>query len=124
MAPEAEASIVFVATTPILRSVPESVEPALKPNHPKARIRHPESAIGRLWPGIACATPFTNFPILGPSTMTPVNAITPPVRWTTPEPAKSTYPWPSPTYLPRVESQPPPHAHAAKIGYIIIDAAN
>src|ERR1035441_4704945 len=43
-APAPEASIVFLATTPILRSVPESVEPALNPNHPKARIRHPERA--------------------------------------------------------------------------------
>ena len=30
-----------------------SVEPALKPNHPNARISVPLTAIGRLWPGSA-----------------------------------------------------------------------
>jgi len=34
----APASIVFVAMTPMRRSEPASVEPALKPNHPKARM--------------------------------------------------------------------------------------
>src|SRR5512135_1392140 len=89
-APEADASIVFVATTEILRSVPASVEPALKPNQPNARMKQPRIAIGRLCPGIARASPRTSLPVRGPRTHAPVNAPAPPVRWTTPEPAKST----------------------------------
>src|SRR5450755_3909768 len=91
-APAPEASIVLTATTEIRRSVPESVEPELKPNQPNARMKQPRKAIGRLCPGIACATPLTYFPIRGPRTISPVTDITPPVRWITPDPAKSTYP--------------------------------
>src|SRR5213083_2480039 len=46
--PAAPASIVFVAMTPMRRSDPASVEPALKPNHPNARMNVPISAIGML----------------------------------------------------------------------------
>ena len=42
----ADASMVFTATTLILRSPPASEEPALNPNHPKARMKHPVSAMG------------------------------------------------------------------------------
>ena len=41
IAPAAPASIVFVATTPMRTSVPASVEPALKPNQPKASTKVP-----------------------------------------------------------------------------------
>ena len=70
----------FVATTAIRRSVPASVEPALNPNQPKARMKQPRTAIGMLCPGMACAFPFTYFPIRGPRTYAPVSAMTPPVR--------------------------------------------
>ena len=55
--PAAPASIVFVAMTPMRRSEPASVDPALNPNHPKARMNVPTNAIGMLWPGIAFAVP-------------------------------------------------------------------
>ena len=38
-------------------SVPASVEPGLKPNHPKARMNVPSTAIGMLWPGMGWALP-------------------------------------------------------------------
>ena len=47
-------------------------------------------------------------PMRGPRILEVTMAITPPVMWTTEEPAKSTWPWPRPKLLPRVESQPPP----------------
>jgi len=47
-APAAEASMVLVATTAIRRSPPARVEPALKPNQPKARIKQPVIAMG-IW---------------------------------------------------------------------------
>ena len=62
----------------------------MNPNQPKARMKQPRIAIGTLCPGMACAFPFTYLPIRGPRTYAPVSAMTPPVRWTTPEPAKST----------------------------------
>ena len=52
-APPAEASMVFMATTPIRRSVPAREEPALNPNHPKARIKVPTTAMGMWCPGMA-----------------------------------------------------------------------
>src|ERR1035437_2452500 len=67
-APEAEASIVFVATTEIRRSVPASVDPALNPNQPNARMKQPSIAIGRLCPGIALTSPLTYLPMRGPRT--------------------------------------------------------
>src|SRR2546426_8457622 len=73
--------MVLVAITPMRRSEPASVEPALKPNHPKARMNVPTSAIGILCPGIALAVPSAvYFPRRGPSSQAVTNAITPPVR--------------------------------------------
>src|SRR5213075_2547765 len=46
--PAAPASIVFVAMTAMRTSEPASVDPALKPNHPKARMNVQTSAIGIL----------------------------------------------------------------------------
>src|SRR5881296_773584 len=114
MLPAAPASMVLVAITPMRRSEPASVEPALKPNHPKARMNVPTSAIGMLCPGIALAVPSALYlPRRGPSSQAVTNAITPPVMCTTEDPAKSTCPWPSPTFLPSMASQPPPQVQLA-----------
>ncbi len=100
-APAAPASMVFTAMTAMRRSPPASVEPALKPNQPNARMKVPATAIGMLWPGIALGVPsFVNLPIRGPSTIAPASAATPPTMCTTPEPAKSTWPLPSPKLPP------------------------
>ena len=108
-APPAEASMVFTATTPMRRSPPARVEPALKPNQPKARMKQPVIAIGMWCPGIAFGEPsLLNLPRRGPRTIAPATAATPPVMCTTEEPAKSSTPWPRPKFLPSVESQPPP----------------
>ena len=88
----------------------DRVEPALKPNQPKARTRVPTTARGRLWPGMAPMVPSArNRPRRGPSTMAPASPVSPPVMWTTLEPAKSTWPWPSRRFAPSWESHPPPH---------------
>ncbi len=91
MLPAAPASIVFAAMTAMRESEPASVEPALNPNHPKQRTNVPKTAMGRLWPGIAFGVPSAlNFPRRAPSNAAPTSPITPPVRCTTPDPAKST----------------------------------
>ena len=80
MLPAAPASMVLVAITPMRRSDPAKVEPALKPNHPKARMNVPINAIGMLWPGIALTVPSAlYFPRRGPSNAAETNAMTPPV---------------------------------------------
>ncbi len=45
-APPADASIVFVATTPMRRSSPAREDPALNPNQPKARMKQPDDRHG------------------------------------------------------------------------------
>ena len=103
-----------MAMTPIRRSVPASVEPALKPNQPNARMNVPIMAIGMWWPGMAFAVPSVLYlPRRGPSIFAPTKAMTPPVMWTTEEPAKSTWPCPRPKLLPSLASQPPPHTQFA-----------
>src|SRR5262249_33310306 len=116
-APVALASIVFTATTAILRSVPASVEPGLNPNQPKARMKVPTIAIGILWAGIGTGVPsFLYFPRRGPINQAPTSARTPPVMCTTEDPAKSTWPWPNPKFEPSVASQPPPQTQFPKTG--------
>ena len=108
-APVAEASMVLVATTPMRRSVPASVEPALKPNHPKARMNVPMTAMGMLCPGIGLGLPsLLYFPVRGPIIHAATREMTPPVMCTTEDPAKSTWPCPRPKFLPSMASQPPP----------------
>src|SRR6266852_5611269 len=51
--PAALASIVLAAIIPMRESEAARVEPALKPNHPNARISVPATAIGRVCPGMA-----------------------------------------------------------------------
>src|ERR1039457_4074730 len=117
-----DASIVFTAITPILKSVPARVEPVLKPNHPKKSTRLPTIAIGIWCPGIALGVPsFLNFPIRGPSTIAPASAETPPTIWTTDDPAKSTTPWPSPKFIPSCDNHPPPQIQFAYNGYVNMD---
>src|SRR2546430_3587334 len=76
--------MVLVAITPMRRSDPASVEPGLKPNHPKHRMKVPTRAIGMLWPGIALADPSGLYlPRRGPRRAAPTSAIIPPVICTT-----------------------------------------
>ncbi len=104
----------FTATRLIRRSVPAKAQPGLKPNQPKARMKDPTTTMGMLWPGIACARLPTYLPTRGPSAIAPARPMTPPIAWTTPEPAKSTAPWPNPQFLPAWASQPPPQTQLAK----------
>src|SRR5207247_16460 len=75
-----------------------SVLPGLKPNHPKARMKQPRSTIVMSWPGIAFGEPFRlYFPIRGPMIIPTASPVSPPTACTTPDPAKSKYPWASVT---------------------------
>src|SRR5215212_3673014 len=91
--PDAPASMVTTATTPMRRLPPPDapkVLPGLKPNQPKARMKQPTAAMLRLWPGIAFGVPSLLYlPMRGPSTSAPAHAAHPPTEWTTPDPAKS-----------------------------------
>ena len=113
-APAAAATLVLSAIRAMLRSVPATVLPALKPNHPNQRMKTPSDASGRLWPGMARAVrpePFcTYLPTRGPMTMAPTRPSQPPVEWTTVEPAKSAKPGPMSF------SQPPPQVQWPTIG--------
>src|SRR6266508_125766 len=90
-APDAEASIVFTATTEMLRSVAASVEPGLNPNQPNARMKQPRIASGRLCAASTFELPSLLYlPSLGPITIAPASPVKPPMACTTPDPAKST----------------------------------
>ena len=74
-------SIADTATTLKRTSVAARVEPALKPNQPNARINVPKIPSGKLWAVKLRTVPSRPyFPMRGPSTKTPINAITPPVK--------------------------------------------
>src|SRR5712691_8511209 len=108
------ASMVFTTMKLMRKSVPASVEPGLKPNQPKARIKVPRTTMGTLCPGMASGLPCESyFPIRAPRTMAPANPMTPPIPCTTPEPAKSTAPCPRPQLTPPWASQPPPQTQLA-----------
>src|SRR5215471_20488456 len=103
---------VLTATIEIRRSVLPNVEPGLKPIQPNNRMSVPMTAYPRLWPGKARTEPsFRYFPMRGPRIIASASAIHPPVACTTPDPAKSTAPWPHPSELPSWDSHPPPHIH-------------
>src|SRR5579862_1157663 len=57
MAPVAEESIVLTALTAFRRFVPARLEPALKPNQPKARTNVPRTHIAMLWAGMTLIDP-------------------------------------------------------------------
>src|SRR5439155_26432145 len=91
----------------------------LKPNHPKARMKHPVSTMTMSCPGIGLGLPLRLYlPIRGPMISESASAVMPPTECTTPEPAKSEYPRPKPKFEPSVASQPPPRAQLAKSGYV------
>src|SRR4029077_3725334 len=115
--PATAARLVLIAMTEIRRSVAPSVEPGLKPIHPNRRMNVPVTTNTMLWAGNA--TGFPSFPYLprrGPRMTASAIAQKPPTACTTVDPAKSTYPWPSPSVEPTCESHPPPHTQHPKIG--------
>src|SRR5580765_2733110 len=118
--PVMPASIVLTATDAARRPpLPDiaSVDPGLNPNHPNARMMHPQTTHMLSWPGFGWGLPSrVSFPMRGPTMGARANAVIPPTEWTTPDPAKSAYPWPRPKFDPSIASQPPPHAQLAKIG--------
>ena len=62
------ANMLFTTITEIRESVPASVEPALKPNHPNAKMNVPSTIIGTLCAGMARdLPPAENLPMRGPS---------------------------------------------------------
>src|SRR5262249_14787296 len=118
--PAMPASIVFTAIDPIRRlPFPDapSVEPGLKPNQPKARMKQPVRTSTMSCPMIAFDFPCRVYlPIRGPQMIDSASALRPPTAWTTPDPAKSQYPFPSPKLPPRLASQPLPHAQLPNSG--------
>src|SRR3990172_1415173 len=116
-APVALAIMVLVATTASRVSMPERVEPALKPNQPNARMNVPSMTCGMLCGAMGWILPSgVYFPARGPIILPITMAATPPVMCTTELPAKSTWPWPSPKFAPSCESQPPPQTQFAYTG--------
>src|SRR6267378_3072450 len=108
--PVQPASMVATAMVPIRRLPLEdapNVLPGLNPNHPNARMKQPirTAEMSRL-----------NLPMRGPTIRHTASAVRPPTECTTPEPAKSAYPWLSPRLVPSCESHPPPQAQLAKSG--------
>src|ERR1051325_10363866 len=104
-------SVLIAAITARLRNAPTNPreETGLNPNQPKNRIIVPRTPREMLCPGIVFADPsLLNLPMRGPITIAPARAMAPPIICTTPEPAKSTAPFPKPTLRPRFCNQPPP----------------
>src|SRR6266567_2378689 len=112
--PVQPASMVFTAIEPIRRlpfAEAPSVLPGLNPNHPKARMKHPISTAEISCPIMAFADPSRLYlPIRGPTIIATARAVKPPTACTTPDPAKSQYPFPRPRFDPSCESHPAPQA--------------
>src|SRR5882724_6641245 len=121
--PVQPASIVFTAIDPMRRApLPDApkVLPGLKPNHPKARMKHPVRTTSRSCPGMALGVPLRLYlPIRGPMIIESASAVTPPTACTTPDPAKSQYPCPSEKLFPSCDNHPPPQAQLPKRGYVM-----
>src|SRR6266853_6628484 len=115
--PVQPANMVLTAIDPMRNApLPEAarVLPGLNPNQPKARMKQPVSTITMSWPGIALGVPLRLYlPIRGPIIMETASAVSPPTACTTPDPAKSQYPWPRLKLAPSCDNQPPPHAQLA-----------
>src|SRR5713101_7476559 len=116
------ASIVLTAIEPMRRlpfAEAPRVLPGLNPNQPNARMKHPISTAEISWPMMGLLDPSRlNLPIRGPIIRQSASAVIPPTAWTTPDPAKSQYPLPSPLLVPSCESQPPPHAQLPYSGEV------
>src|SRR5216683_2113507 len=99
--------MVFTAIEP-MRRLPFADAPSVLPGlNPKQPIRTAEIScpiIGLLEPSRL------NLPMRGPTIRHTASAVIPPTACTTPDPAKSQYPLPSPRLAPSCESQPPPQA--------------
>src|SRR5713226_8117304 len=115
--PVQPASIVSTAMVPMRRlplAEAPSVLPGLNPNQPNAIIKQPIKTAEMSCPMIGLAEPSRlNLPMRGPTIMHTASAVSPPTACTTPEPAKSQYPLPNPTFVPSCESHPPPQAQLA-----------
>src|SRR5207344_949152 len=86
-APATAARLVFIAITPIRRSVAASVEPGLNPIHPNRRMNVPVTTNTMLWAGKARGLPFGPYlPRRGPSTTASAIAQKPPTALTTVDP--------------------------------------
>src|SRR5467141_4633452 len=118
--PVQPANIVATAMPPIRRlplDEAPSVLPGLNPNQPNARMKQPIKTAEMSCPMIGLAEPSRlNLPRRGPTIMHTAKAVSPPTECTTPEPAKSAYPFPSPRLVPSCASHPPPQAQLAKSG--------
>jgi hypothetical protein len=98
--PATEAMVVLMAASDAVLASAEvpmlSVEPALNPYHPNCRIIVPTAMKGTLWGENSWQSwdipPVPKRPMRGPRTQAPDKAPMPPVRWTTPDPAKSAKP--------------------------------
>src|SRR3954469_22455468 len=112
--------MVFTATDPMRRQPAAdapSVLPGLNPNQPNARMKQPISTAEMSCPMIGLAEPSRlNLPMRGPTIRHTASAVSPPTECTTPDPAKSAYPWLCPRLLPSCDSHPPPQAQLAKSG--------
>src|SRR5262245_47988638 len=115
--PAQAARFVLTAIAAMRRSVAASVDPGLKPIQPKRRMNVPVTTNTRLWAGNARGLPSGPYlPRRGPRMMASAIAQNPPTACTTVEPAKSTYPCPSPSVVPHCDIHPPPHTQQPKIG--------
>mmetsp|Transcript_4984 Transcript_4984/g.16412 ORF Transcript_4984/g.16412 Transcript_4984/m.16412 type:complete len:245 (+) Transcript_4984:656-1390(+) len=95
VAPEAAASVVVTAARAASRAKPAGViarvEPGLNPYQPNQRRKVPSTCSEDDWPAKSVSSP-TKRPSRGRMVRAPIKAQTPPVRCTTPEPAKSIMP--------------------------------
>ena len=118
--PVQPANIVATATVAMRRLPLEdapSVLPGLNPNQPNARMKQPIKTAEMSCPMIGLAEPSRLYlPMRGPTIKHTASAVSPPTECTTPEPAKSAYPWLSPRLAPSCDSHPPPQAQLAKSG--------
>src|SRR5262249_50789378 len=119
-APATAARFVLMAMTEMRRSVAPSVDPGLKPIHPNRRMKVPVTTNTMLCAGNARGFPSQSYlPTPGPKSPASPMAQNPPTPCTTVEPAKSQYPWPSPSVVPHCDIHPPPQTQQPNIGYRI-----